>query len=699
MCAFMEPRFGHDFSDVRVHTDVRAAESAQAVNALAYTVGRQVVFGAGQYAPGKGWGRELLAHELAHVVQQASSPVSGSLEVSDASGTAELEAERAAARVLTPGTDWGHAQPRTPVQMARQLDVNAAPSTPAATPTRVDLVRISCESNTIEFETDAGVRSYTLEECDLDDGDYIATVTVTGSDVDFGLGRAAPEGVRFHFSYRVDPGQPNPSTFFGGQSTVHIVTGTLAPRPAPGPSSPSPSTVGSALVCSRPLDFPGWTGLRNFRHAFINDPPANYAIRNLIAGNGVTTSCTEKTDASWSPDDPTGGDTICLPCVPSTGQTRSDLSRCLRATYAAYPQPNLYRNLPDPSDSWHHGPNSNSFGAAMATCCASFSPAGLGWLPGWNHRPAGPCIGLMPVGGSQNPEGAPPDGGVPDAGVPDAGVPDAGVPDAGVPDAGVPDAGVPDAGVPDAGVPDAGVPDAGVPDGGVPAVACGPVAPGGSPTVGAAGNNCLPSTSTAILAWDVVSTDAANWGVCVNALTLAGQVNVQPWPSNPTSMVVPNTVNPVDGGNINNTAGSSNHWQAAIDDMADYDTAVGGGAGPNWHSTSASNAHEWEHWNADYVSDSVGSVAGGNWPQTNTDLNTLREPKATSATPAAARIALEPRVNARKATWRSSTIRRWNTLQSTTDQPGLGGRGYAAGVRVLSGLIASVRAYKDSKGW
>lgn len=68
--AFMEPRFGHDFSQVRVHTDARAAESARSVNALAYTVGRDVVFGTGQYAPGTGEGKRLLAHELTHVVQQ-----------------------------------------------------------------------------------------------------------------------------------------------------------------------------------------------------------------------------------------------------------------------------------------------------------------------------------------------------------------------------------------------------------------------------------------------------------------------------------------------------------------------------------------------------------------------------------------------------------------------------------------------------
>ncbi|HEY0606601.1 MAG TPA: DUF4157 domain-containing protein [Herpetosiphonaceae bacterium] len=72
--AFFAPRFGHDFSRVRVHTDATAARSAQAVDALAYTVGRDIVFGAGQYAPQTTSGRLLLAHELAHVVQQESSP-------------------------------------------------------------------------------------------------------------------------------------------------------------------------------------------------------------------------------------------------------------------------------------------------------------------------------------------------------------------------------------------------------------------------------------------------------------------------------------------------------------------------------------------------------------------------------------------------------------------------------------------------
>ncbi len=71
--SFMEPRFGYDLSEVHVHTGDQAARSARAMNALAYTVGRDVVFGANRYVPGTQEGRKLLAHELTHVVQQGNS--------------------------------------------------------------------------------------------------------------------------------------------------------------------------------------------------------------------------------------------------------------------------------------------------------------------------------------------------------------------------------------------------------------------------------------------------------------------------------------------------------------------------------------------------------------------------------------------------------------------------------------------------
>jgi hypothetical protein len=67
---FMAGRFGADFSDVRIHSDAQAARSAEAVDARAYTVGRNIVFASGQYDPGGDTGRRLLAHELAHVRQQ-----------------------------------------------------------------------------------------------------------------------------------------------------------------------------------------------------------------------------------------------------------------------------------------------------------------------------------------------------------------------------------------------------------------------------------------------------------------------------------------------------------------------------------------------------------------------------------------------------------------------------------------------------
>jgi hypothetical protein len=69
--AFFEPRFGYDFGQARMYTDTQAAESARAVNARAFTVGRDVLFGIGQYTPGTSEGRRLMAHELTHVVQQS----------------------------------------------------------------------------------------------------------------------------------------------------------------------------------------------------------------------------------------------------------------------------------------------------------------------------------------------------------------------------------------------------------------------------------------------------------------------------------------------------------------------------------------------------------------------------------------------------------------------------------------------------
>jgi hypothetical protein len=104
----MTQRLGHDFGDVRVHTDAAASESARAVNAHAYTVGSDIVFQSDRYQPDTDTGRRMIAHELTHVVQQRSGPVDGTpvgggVRVSHPSDTFERAAEHSADRVMAGG--------------------------------------------------------------------------------------------------------------------------------------------------------------------------------------------------------------------------------------------------------------------------------------------------------------------------------------------------------------------------------------------------------------------------------------------------------------------------------------------------------------------------------------------------------------------------------------------------------------------
>lgn len=137
---WMEARLGHDFSRVRVHTDPTSAASAQAVQARAYTVGQQIVFGAGAYAPVTPTGQQLLAHELTHVIQQrghrsggASSPAPDLMI-----GAVDDPLERAAAAVahtVTPHTvtrsDAAHLQRHsTALRLQRATDMPSAQGPP-----------------------------------------------------------------------------------------------------------------------------------------------------------------------------------------------------------------------------------------------------------------------------------------------------------------------------------------------------------------------------------------------------------------------------------------------------------------------------------------------------------------------------------------------------------------------------------------
>ncbi len=116
--AALEPKFGHDFSQVRIYANEQAAASANDFDALAYTVGPHIVFGAGQYNPRSPDGQRLLTHELTHVVQQAHGPVPGTpvepgLQVSDPSDSAEQDATEQATTLDDPAPHpFGMRHPR-----------------------------------------------------------------------------------------------------------------------------------------------------------------------------------------------------------------------------------------------------------------------------------------------------------------------------------------------------------------------------------------------------------------------------------------------------------------------------------------------------------------------------------------------------------------------------------------------------------
>jgi outer membrane protein OmpA-like peptidoglycan-associated protein len=163
----MEPRFGHDFARVRVHHDRAAATAARAVSARAFTLGPQVVFGAGQYRPATVSGRRLLAHELAHVVQgpaaflPRSAAAGAGFEVGSKNDPQERDADRLADAVIGGAADtWlrlGH-EPAGVVagtgggrragvirrQPVDSPDESAAPAEPAMT--RAEEIALSRES-------------------------------------------------------------------------------------------------------------------------------------------------------------------------------------------------------------------------------------------------------------------------------------------------------------------------------------------------------------------------------------------------------------------------------------------------------------------------------------------------------------------------------------------------------------------------
>lgn len=226
------------------------------------------------------------------------------------------------------------------------------------------------------------------------------------------------------------------------------------------------------------------------------------------------------------------------------------------------------------------------------------------------------------------------------------------------------------------------------------------VTPSGSPSTGGSGNHCTPSVAKTELQWHATY-DKKNdlWRVRVDSLTLVGTINIVSWPDSPNTMTVPNTPNPVLGGNINNNSASYNWWSYAVADMLDYDTVGSVGAGPHWHATDASSAHEWFHWDVDYASTCVMGSSGGNWPQTEIDMETYTVSGALNLKESDAITSLQSTVDARFETWKWATYIYLRDVILPSDLPGLGGGGYAAGASVLNDYVTDVSSYANSQGW
>jgi hypothetical protein len=213
-----EPRFGSDFGHVRVHTDATAAGAARSLNARAFTVGPDIAFAPGEFAPGTSRGRLLLAHELTHVLQQQSAGL----------GLQRAEGDVPVGETPPPGAqppvagELKEGAPTAPFEEVRPKERGA-----------VERIVISCTDMRIRLETATQAFSYRLKECALPIGSYEATVVVTENDFYLDFGEAAGEEA-FYFTYWVEEGQQNPAVLLNKQAKVHVdvVERLAAPKQA-----------------------------------------------------------------------------------------------------------------------------------------------------------------------------------------------------------------------------------------------------------------------------------------------------------------------------------------------------------------------------------------------------------------------------------------------------------------------------------
>lgn len=315
----MEERFGHNFANVRVHTDARASDSARAVNAVAYTVGNNIVFDGGRYQPNASEGRELIAHELAHVVQQARGPASTSdLWVASANDHAESEAD-SASRAIVAGASARVGQ-RVATRLQRQpkptAPTPAHPGSPSCAP-RLGTTEYGCYCG--EGSSCVGGLNCTPTDpldacCQEHDKDYAAggctfldrynpftpcyaitrradaKLCACGGRL---AGRFHGESERYRIAMRLlfcdieDLSGPAPAT--PGSPTPPTVRGPIpTPVPTPTPPGPAPTSGRAAPPC-----VPGVIRRADLQPIFFKDAPADPAptgttwLRRLLPSNTI----------------------------------------------------------------------------------------------------------------------------------------------------------------------------------------------------------------------------------------------------------------------------------------------------------------------------------------------------------------------------------------------------------------------------
>lgn len=149
--SLMETRFEHDFSQVRIHTDTQAAESAHEMQARAYALKNEIVFGAGQYQPQTPEGQFLLAHELTHVVQQQSATGPAQLGSKDSPGEAEANL---VARAVVANQKIPKNIARTEAFVARQpADAPVANTAQAEREREVEAIKVG-EANYVLYQNE-----------------------------------------------------------------------------------------------------------------------------------------------------------------------------------------------------------------------------------------------------------------------------------------------------------------------------------------------------------------------------------------------------------------------------------------------------------------------------------------------------------------------------------------------------------------